>query len=151
MWSLLCIPPLVAMVESDLRSRRIGVAHLLILGITLLAASMIEFGWWQMLSNLILNLSATIFLWLMLYVYALLREMRLSEMMGGGDLAFVLAVTPYFGIVDFVTYLIVSSLLTLAAWWVSGVITTKRSRDIPLVTGLGTCLGAVILYRTIMF
>lgn len=104
-----------------------------------------------MLSNLILNLSATIFLWLMLYVYALLREMRLSEMMGGGDLAFVLTVTPYFGIVDFVTYLIVSSLLTLAAWWVSGVKTTKRSRDIPLVTGLGICLGAVILYRTIMF
>lgn len=151
MWSLLCIPPLVAMVESDLRSRRIGVAHLLIFGITLLAVSLIESGWRQMLSNLILNLSATIFLWLMLYVYALLREMRLSEMMGGGDLAFVLTVTPYFGIVDFVTYLIVSSLLTLAAWWVSGVKTTKRSRDIPLVTGLGICLGAVILYRTIMF
>ena len=148
MWCLLCIPPLAAMVISDLRSRRIGIVHLIIFGIALLTTSLLEFGWRQVLVNLSFNLLIVLLLWLSLYGYSRMRNMKLSEMIGGGDLAFALAAMPYLEIREYVSFLISSCVLTLAVWWMSG-IKGKRSKEIPLVTGMGTCLGAVILYRTI--
>lgn len=148
MWSLLCIPPLAAMVISDLRSRRIGMVHLIIFGITLLAASILEFGWPQVLVNLSFNLLTVLLLWLSLYGYSSMRKRRLADMIGGGDFAFALAAMPYMEIREYILFLILSCVLTLAVWWMSG-IKGKRSKYIPMVTGMGTCLGAVILYRTI--
>lgn len=149
MWSLLCIPPLAAMVISDLRSRRIGIVHLIIFGITLLTASILEFGWRQVLVNLSFNLLTVLLLWLFLYVYSRIQKMKLADMIGGGDLAFALVAMPFLGLREYVLFLISSCALTLAVWWMSG-ITGERSRDIPLVTGMGAFLGAVILYRTII-
>ena len=148
MWSLLCIPPLAAMVISDLRSRRIGMAHLIIFGITLLTASILEFGWRQVLVNLSFNLLTVLLLWLSLYGYSCMRKRRLADMIGGGDLAFALTVVPYMEIREYVSFLISSCVLTLAVWWMSD-IKGKRNKDIPLVTGIGACLGSMILYRTI--
>ena len=148
MWSLLCIPSLAAMVISDLRSRRIGIVHLIIFGITLLTASLLEFGWCQVLVNLSFNLLTVLLLWLFLYGYSRLRKMKLSEMIGDGDLWFAMGVTPYLELREYVVFLIISCTMTLAAWWLSG-LCSRKERDIPLVTGMGTCLGAVILYRTI--
>ena len=91
MWSLLCIPPLAAMVISDLRSRRIGIVHLIIFGITLLTASLLEFGWCQVLVNISFNLLTVLLLWLFLYGYSSMRKRRLADMIGGGDFAFALA------------------------------------------------------------
>ena len=136
------------MVISDQRSRRIGTVHLIIFGITLLTASLLEFGWCQVLVNISFNLLTVLLLWLFLYGYSRLRKMKLSDMIGGGDLAFALTVVPYLEIREYILFLISSCVLTLAVWWMSG-IKGKRSKEIPLVTGMGTCLGAVILYRTI--
>ena len=148
MWSLLCIPSLAAMVISDLRSRRIVIVHLIIFGITLLIASLQEFGWRQVLVNASFNLLTVLLLWLFLYGYSRLRKMSLADMIGGGDLAFALTVVPYLEIREYILFLISSCVLTLAVWWMSG-IKGKQSKYIPLVTGMGTCLGAVILYRTL--
>ena len=147
MWSLLCIPPLAAMVISDLRSRRIGIVHLIIFGITLLVASLIEFGWLQVMINLSFNLITILLLCLFLYGYSRMRQTKLSDMIGEGDLGFALTVLPYLRLREYVLYLIISCVLTLAVWLLSGLF-GKRAKDIPLVTGLGICLGAVILYRT---
>ena len=136
------------MVISDLRSQRIGIVHLIIFGITLLVTSLWEFGWRQVMVNVSFNLLTVLLLWLFLYGYSRMRKMRLADMIGGGDLTFALAAMPYLEIRDYVMFLILSCVLTLAVWWMSG-IKGKRSKYIPLVTGMGTCLGAVILYRTI--
>ena len=136
------------MVISDLRSRRIGIVHLIFFGITLLVTSLWEFGWCQVLVNLSFNLLTALFLWLFLYGYSSMRKMRPADMIGGGDLAFALAAMPYLELRDYVSFLISSCVLTLSVWWMSG-IKGKRSKYIPLVTGMGTCLGAAILYRTI--
>lgn len=136
------------MVISDLRSRRIGTVHLIIFGITLLMASLWDSGWCQVLVNLSFNLLAVLFLSIFLYGYSRIRKMRLADMIGGGDLAFALAAMPYLEIREYVLFLISSCILTLAVWWMSG-IKGKRSKDIPLVTGMGAYFGAVILYRTI--
>lgn len=149
MWSLLCIPPLAAMVITDLRSRRVGILHLIIFGITLLVASILEIGWLQVLVNLSCNWLTIFILWLSLYGYSRLRNMTLSEMIGSGDLWFALAVTPYWKIREYVIFLMISCSMTLVAWWLSG-LWGRRERDIPLVTGMGACLGVLILYRTIL-
>ena len=148
MWSLLCIPPLAAMVISDLRSRRIGIVHLIIFAIALLVTSLWDSGWRQVLVNLSFNLMTVLFLWLSLYGYSSMRKRRLADMIGCGDFVFALAAMPYLEIREYILFLILSCVLTLAVWWMSG-IKGKRSKYIPLVTGMGTCLGAVILYRTI--
>ena len=69
-------------------------------------------------------------------------------MIGGGDFAFALAAMPYLEIREYILFLILSCVLTLAVWWLSG-LWGRKERDIPLVAGMGTCLGAVILYRTL--
>ena len=122
--------------------------HLIIFGITLLSASLLEFGWRQVMVNALFNLLAVLFLSIFLYGYSRIRKMRLADMIGGGDLAFALAAMPYLEIREYVLFLISSCILTLAVWWMSG-IKGKRSKDIPLVTGMGAYFGAVILYRTI--
>ena len=136
------------MVISDLSSRRIGIVHLIIFGIALLVTSLWDLGWCQALVNLSFNLLTVLFLWLFLYGYSRLRKMKLSEMIGDGDLWFALAVTPYMELREYVVYLIISCTIALAIWWLSG-LWGRKGKDIPLVTGLGTCLGAVILYRTL--
>ena len=136
------------MVISDLRSRRIGIVHLIIFGIMLLAASLIETGLRQVLLNVLSDLLTVFLLWVFLYGYSRMRKMSLTEMIGVGDLAFALAAMPYLELRDYVLYMVSSCVLTLAVWWMSG-IKGERSRDIPLVTGMGSCLGALILYRTI--
>ena len=136
------------MVISDLRSRRIGTIHLIIFGITLLMASLWDSGWCQVLVNLSFNLLTVLFLWLFLYGYSRLRKMKLSEMIGDGDLWFAMVAIPYLELREYVVYLIISCTMTLAAWWLSG-LCGRKERDIPLVTGMGTCLGAVILYRSL--
>ena len=115
------------MVINDLRSRRIGMVHLIIFGITLLTASLLEFGWRQVLVNLSFNLLTVLFLSISLYGYSRMRKMRLSDMIGGGDLAFALAAMPYLEIREYILFLILSCVLTLAVWWMSG-IKGKRSK-----------------------
>lgn len=149
MWSFLCIPPLAAMIITDLRSRRIGTLHLIIFGITLLVASILEIGWLQVLVNLSCNWLTIFILWLSLYGYSRLRNMTLSEMIGSGDLWFALAVTPYWEVREYVIFLMISCSMTLVAWWLSG-LWGRRERDIPLVTGMGACFGVMILYRTLI-
>ena len=75
--------------------------------------------------------------------------MKLADMIGNGDLAFALVAMPFLELREYVLFLISSCVLTLAVWWMSG-ITGERSRDVPLVTGMGAFLGAMILYRTII-
>ncbi|MGM9763939.1 MAG: prepilin peptidase [Candidatus Cryptobacteroides sp.] len=150
MWSIICVPPLAAMVVSDLHNRRIGTVYLLVFGIMLLAASMLDFGWRQVMINVGFNLLTVGFLWLTLYGWSRLRGMRLSDMIGGGDLAFAMAVMPYFELRDYVLFLLISCLLTLAVWWLDGIGGRKRCCEIPLVTGMGACLGVLIICRVII-
>lgn len=133
---------------SDLRNRRVAVGQLLLFGGAVLAASLLESGWRAVAINTAFNLLTALLLCAALYGWSRLRGMKLPQMVGGGDLGFVLAVTPYFEPRGFVLYLILSSLLTLAVWSLSGR-KDERPRDIPLVTGLGCSFGGVVFYRII--
>lgn len=119
---------------------------LIVFGIVLLAVSLIEFGWRYVAINVVFNLLTLSLLILALYGYSRVRKMRLCEMIGGGDLAFVLTLMPYFEVRAYMLFLIVSSCVTLAVWYLTG---RKHCWDIPLVCGLGACFVVLIIYRMI--
>lgn len=134
------------MIVSDLRSRRIGMLPLIVFGIVLLAVSLVEFEWRQTAINVVFNLLTLSLLILALYGYSRVRKMRLCEMIGGGDLAFVLTLMPYFEVRAYMLFLIVSSCITLSIWYLAR---RRHCGDIPLVSGLGACFVVLIFYRMI--
>ena len=115
-----------------------------------MAVSLVESGERQVVLNTAFNFLIVLLLWIVLLGYAHLRKMRLLEMVGGGDIGFVLTLLPYFEPHGYVLFLIVSSTLTLVGWLASGV-RRKRSGNVPLITGIGTCLIVEILYKEIIY
>ncbi len=150
-WSLLCLPPLAALAFSDLRCRRIGIINLAVFGVVVIFVSVMESGGLRLpLSNLVRNLLTCVLLWAALSLWARLRKRGLSDMLGTGDLLFVLCLTPYFPPRHFLLFLIVSSLATLLVWLPYTSLSKTAARDIPLVTALAACLTLRIILRIIL-
>lgn len=118
MWWLLAIPSVVVMVVSDLRSRTVEAWTIAVTCVVIASVSVAEFGlrgaFVNMLSNMLFCLPAG--LCVMGYLKA--RQIRCCDAVGAGDILFILALTPMFPLKGFLVFLIVSSMLTLAAWGV---------------------------------
>lgn len=151
-WSLLCLPPLAALAFSDLRCRRIGILNLAFFAAAVIVMSVMESGGLRLpLSNLVRNFLTCVLLWAALSLWARLRKRRLPDMLGTGDLLFVLCLTPYFPPRHFLLFLILSSLFTLLFWLpYTRLSKTAATRDIPLVTALAVCLTLWITLRIIL-
>ena len=142
MWSgLLVIPPLVVMVISDFRSRRVGIFPLVVTCAMIAASSIAGYGIGGTLLNMIRNGALCILPWFCIRLWLLVRGIKPSDAVGGGDIIFVLALTPLFGMKEFLTFMTVSSVLTLTAWAASRIIIKRDNNSIPLISGLGICLA----------
>lgn len=149
-WSLLCLPPLAALAFSDLRCRRIGIFNLAIFAVAVVFMSVMESGDLRLpLSNLVRNLLTCVLLWTALSFWARLRKRGLSDMLGTGDLLFVLCMTPYFPPRHFLLFLIFSSLATILFWLLYTRLSRTTARDIPLVTAFAICLTLQIVIRIV--
>ena len=148
----MCLPPLAALAFSDLRCRRIGILNLAVFGAVVIFVSVLESGGLHLpLSNLVRNLLTCVLLWAVLSLWARLRKRALADMLGTGDLLFVLCLTPYFPPRHFLLFLIASSLATILVWLPYTRLTrTAATRDIPLVTALAACLTLQIILRIIL-
>lgn len=147
MWGLLSLPAVAAMVISDYRSRTVGIVPLCIFFITISFASAKETGLSCSLWNFASNLAVCLLLWGCLNTYFILRHKKLSDNLGAGDMVFIACMTPYFDMRNFMSFLVLSFILTLAVWTLTYKI-RKNDTDIPLVTGLGVCLIIVISYKS---
>lgn len=149
-WSLLCLPPLAALAFSDLRCRRIGIFNLAVFAAAVVFMSVMESGGLRLpLSNLVHNLLTCVLLWTALSLWARLRKRGLSDMLGTGDLLFVLCMTPYFPPRHFLLFLIISSLATILFWLLYTRLSRTTARDIPLVTAFAICLTLQIVLRIV--
>ena len=83
-------------------------------------------------------------------LWARLRKRGLSDMLGTGDLLFVLCMTPYFPPRHFLLFLIISSLATILFWLLYTRLSRTTARDIPLVTAFAICLTLQIVIRIIL-
>ena len=146
MWGLLAIPPIAAMVVSDLRSRTVALWQLAVTCAVLAFVSVAESGFRGALTNMSGNILVCILAGLCVVLYLKARRIQCRDAVGGGDVLFILGLTPLFSVGGFLVFMTVSSLLTLAVWSVYASLAgcrRKRSAEgsVPLISGLGTCLA----------
>ena len=91
--SLLLLIPLVILTISDIRSRTVSSWWLLIFGIlNLLILGNLD-DWESVLSRIVGNLLLLLIIGLTLWAYAKVRHKRLPEMLGLGDVLFLVVVS----------------------------------------------------------
>ena len=138
MLRLLSIFPLTVMMISDARNRTVSSWWLSAFGLILVVAGLIEKGWRETLINIVCNLFVLLVIGVSLLAYSKMRKRPLMEMLGIGDVIFLAALTPAFGVEAYLRFLIVSAILALLFWPLF-----RRMQPgltgIPLVTVFGTC------------
>lgn len=148
MLRLLSIFPLMAMIVSDARSRMVSSWWLSAFGLILVVAGVIEEGWRETLINIVCNLFVIWVIGVSLLAYSKMRKRPLMEMLGAGDVIFLAALTPVFGVEVYLRFLIVSSILALLSWPLFRKMQPGLT-GIPLVTVFGVCFIIFILFRVI--
>ena len=144
MLRLLSIFPLTVMMVSDARSRTVSSWWLSAFWLVLVVAGVVEDGWRVTLINIVCNLFVLLVIGVSLLAYSKMRKRPLMEMLGIGDVIFLAALTPVFG----VEFLIVSAIVALLSWPLFRKMQPGLT-GIPLVTVFGTCFIIVILFRAI--
>lgn len=141
---------LLVIVFSDFREYMISVVWLAVFALSNITAGFVELGIRPAGINLLLNMAQLILLYTFLWGYVKFLRVNkyrsLRNAIGLGDLLFIPALTPLFTPVDFMLFLIVSFVLSLAFWGVMGIVTKKRSA-IPLVGTVGCCYLAFRIYE----
>ena len=136
------------MIVSDARSRTVSSWWLSAFGLVLVVAGVIEEGWRETLINIVCNLFVLWVIGVSLLAYSKMRKRPLMEMLGAGDVIFLAALTPVFGVEVYLRFLIVSSIFALLSWPLF-----RRMQPgltgIPLVTVFGVCFIIFILFRVI--
>jgi len=143
---LLPLVPLVALMVSDFRERRISVIWLAGFGACSITAGLIHSSV-EALHNFLFNLGMMAGLAMMLLFYFFLRTGRLGaplrEQMGAGDPLFFLALAPLFAPRLFLQMMIVCLAMSLL-WWLF-----NRSKTIPLVGTSGSVVAAYLIHNAL--
>lgn len=124
---MLTVITLAPLIVSDFRRRSVSAYWLIAFGVAqLINGSFSEIG---------VNLLLLLFLLLGSWIYFHLRyKMSLTNVLGMGDILFLLFLTPCFEFSDFLSFLILGFLFSLV-WWLF-----DQTHTIPLVTTFGLLL-----------
>ena len=114
--SLLLLIPLVILMISDVRSRSVSSWWLLTFGILNRISMGITEGWKCVAIRTFGNLLLLLIVGLTLLAYAKVRHKRLPEMLGLGDVLFLVVVSPAFGWAEYLKYIVASSLVGILLW-----------------------------------
>jgi len=146
---LLLVFPLGLMIISDFQCRRVLLWQLILFGILQIILSFNRLGAVTTLHNILINLFVLLFISLALGIYIRFRFKK-KNVMGIGDIFFILLLSPNFGYHFFIYFLIISSTITLFVWMAYSRISGKKDNEIPLISGIGICYSAVLIYQEIM-
>lgn len=145
MWGLTVIPFLAAMIVSDFRSRTVEAWILAVSCILIAGVSAVEYGLRGALTNILANATVCLLTGICIIIYLKIRKIHPAQAVGEGDIIFILALTPLFTLKGFLTFMTVSSILTLMMWGLHTLLYRKRDRksnpgSVPLISALGICL-----------
>lgn len=140
---------LLFLIISDFRSRHIYIWQLILFAVLQAVYCVLMHGRVIAIGNLLINGVTLLLLSFCIGIYLILRFRGKQKVIGWGDILFIFALTPYFSVVDFLYFLIIALILTLAGWGIF-YLGGFRSRDIPLVSTLGICYGALLTYHTLV-
>lgn len=143
---LLTLAPLV---YQDFKYRRVWLWLLLLFGIMQIAISSYKYGWVQTGYHVLLNVTIIFVISMTVLLYAYFRFRLRKPLIGGGDIVFILLLTPYFPYPFFVVFMLASLLCALVGWSVTVCLYKDASATIPLVSYLGICYAFVIIYNSL--
>ncbi len=147
--SLLLLIPLVILTISDIRSRTVSSWWLLIFGIlNLLILGNLD-DWESVLSRIVGNLLLLLIIGLTLWAYAKVRHKRLPEMLGLGDVLFLVVVSPAFGEAEYLKYIVASSLVGILLWPLFRLVQPLKI-GVPMVSVLALGYIVALGYKLIM-
>ena len=147
--SLLLLIPLVILTISDIRSRTVSSWWLLTFGILNLIFMGITEGWKCVAIRTFGNLLLLLIVGLTLLAYAKVRHKRLPEMLGLGDVLFLVVVSPAFGWAEYLKYIVASSLVGILLWPLFRLVQPLKT-GVPLVSVLALGYIVALGYKLIM-
>ncbi|WP_418535671.1 hypothetical protein [Odoribacter laneus] len=132
--------PLVRLIRSDFRKRRVKITDLLLFGCLQLFVSWWGVGWKELVFRLKGNGWVFLFMVTGVVLYVFIRYgqgRRVMRRLGGiGDGWFCLMLAPAFTLRTYVYFLILAFLLTFCGWEIYRRVSGRRV-TIPLVSGMG--------------
>ena len=145
---MLLLIPLILMIISDYRFRNVRLWHLLLFGTMQLSICFYEKGFEITGQNILINILIFLIISGFIALYAWFRFRTKKELIGWGDILFILCLTPAFSYRQFLFFMIISLSVILAVWllWLYF---KQRVDKIPLVSGLGVCYSVLLIYNTI--
>ncbi len=146
----LVLLPLIVMIVWDIKFRYVLLWHVLAFGTIQLVLCWQRYGWQLAGINALMNLISVLLITIFIHIYVYIRfqDFR-TKVMGGGDVVFIILLTPYFSYRDFLLFLVSSFTITLIIW---GVYSLKKKEaiataDVPLVSGMGICYSLLLIYH----
>lgn len=147
---LFILIPLLLMIVSDYKIRKVVLWQLILFGLIVAGVSLAENGLRNACMNLTVNMLLSLFIGLCVYIYFLLRYKSVQSVIGKGDILFILFLTPFFSSRSFLIFMLISFVATLGMWGIVHLIRRKND-PIPLISGLGVCLCALLIYKQLMW
>ncbi len=147
--SLLLLIPLVILMISDVRSRSVSSWWLLTFGILNLIFMGITDGWKCVAIRTFGNLLLLLIVELTLLAYAKVRHKRLPEMLGLGDVLFLVVVSPAFGEAEYLKYIVAFSLVGILLWPLFRLVQPLKI-GVPMVSVLALGYIVALGYKLIM-
>ena len=145
---LLLLIPLIFMIISDYRFRNIRLWHLLVFGILQLSVCIYENGIRMTGQNILMNTAILVIIGGVVMIYSRLRFEGKKELIGWGDILFILCLVPAFSYRHFLGFMIISLSLILLVWLFRAFL-KHRVEKIPLVSGLGVCYSVLLIHNII--
>lgn len=114
--SIILLIPLSILTISDIRSRTVSSWWLLIFGILNLLILGILDDWESVLSRIVGNLLLLLVIGAALWIYAKARRKLLPELLGLGDVIFLISLSPAFEWAEYLRLIVASSLIGILVW-----------------------------------
>ena len=146
---ILLLIPLVILVISDVRSRSVSSMWLLTFGIFNLILMGITDGWKCVAVRITGNTMLLLVIGLTLLTYAKVRHKRLPEMLGFGDVLFLVAASSAFGWAEYLKYIVLSSVVGILIWPLFRLVQPLKT-GVPMVSVLASVYIAALSYKLIM-
>jgi hypothetical protein len=148
---LLPVIPVLPMIMSDFRHRRITLGWLIMLAVCNAATAIILYGLNTVGINFVFNFAILAYMFLGVILYACMKNRKISSIKhyaGIGDALFFVALTPIFEIRSFI-YFLIGSFLAALAWWCIIYFIYHKKRTVPLV-GISGCVLSLYLIINIL-
>jgi len=136
---ILTIVPLVSMMASDYRCRKVSAYQMLLFILSTICFAVTSLGLKYCLINVASNLIIMIIMFVFVTLYFKVRTGSCASVLGSlglGDVLFFIALVPLYSMIEYLWLLIVVSLFSLSFWIIGGY-GNKRTDTIPLITTAG--------------